>query len=71
MTEENILPELGTTVPPDEIIKLQCLQLAIQSHSCDPLEMAKSVFKWVKEQEMKGVTCYNKAFTHDDNILGG
>lgn len=49
MTEEALLPQEGTTVPPDEIIKLNCLQMAIDSRHISPLEFAKEMYSWVKE----------------------
>lgn len=36
-------------VPPDEVIKLQLLQMAIDSRSVDPLGFAKEMYNWVKE----------------------
>lgn len=35
-------------VPPDEIIKLQLLQMAIDSRNINPLEFAKEMYEWVK-----------------------
>lgn len=49
MTEETLLPQEGFTTPPDEIIKLNCLQMAIDSKHASPLEFAKEMYNWVKE----------------------
>lgn len=65
MQEELITPLEGTMVPPDEIIKLQCLQMAVDLRNSnplditDPIKMAKEMFNWVKRP------------LHDDNIIGG
>ena len=50
MQEELITPIEGTTVPPDEIIKLNCLQMAIDYKFIDPIKVAKEMFEWVKEK---------------------
>lgn len=36
-------------VPPDEVIKLQCLQMAIEYKAIDPVSYAKEMFVWIKE----------------------
>lgn len=36
-------------VPPDEVIKLQCLQMAIDSGHKAPLDFAKEMYAWVKD----------------------
>lgn len=46
---ENIVPE--TRVPNDEILKLNCLQMAIDFRAIDPLATAKDMFAWVKTKE--------------------
>lgn len=48
MQEELITPLEGTMVPPDEIIKLQCLQMAIDARTCDAIGYAKEMYDWVK-----------------------
>lgn len=40
-------------VPPDEVIKLQLLQMAIDSRSVDPLGFAKEMYEWVKEVDLR------------------
>lgn len=35
-------------VPPDEVIKLQLLQMAIDSGNIAPLDFAKEMYEWVK-----------------------
>lgn len=59
MQEELITPLEGTMVPPDEIIKLQCLQMAIDFRAADIMAFAKEMYDWVKRP------------LHDDNIIGG
>lgn len=49
MQEELLTPIEGITVPPDEIIKLNCLQMAIDYKSGDPLAFAKEMHSWIKE----------------------
>lgn len=49
MQEELITPIEGITVPPDEIIKLNCLQMAIDCRACDAIGYAKEMYSWIKE----------------------
>lgn len=39
--------EIG--VPPDEVIKLNCLQMAIDHNFIDPIGAAKEMYTWIKE----------------------
>lgn len=37
-------------VPPDEVIKLQCLQMATDYRSADVVAFAKEMYEWIKEK---------------------
>lgn len=51
MQEETKLPQDWHSAPSDEVIKLNCLQMAIDYKSNNPLEFAKEMYNWIKEKE--------------------
>jgi hypothetical protein len=53
MEELQPLCQCGSIVPPDEIIKINCLQMAVDHQSIDPLAFAKEMYNWVKDGKEK------------------
>lgn len=70
MQEELITPSEGITTPPDEIIKLNCLQMAIDYKACDAIAYAKEMYEWVKEPKAEKWTINSDEVKYSYDLTG-